>query len=179
MFKKLGIEFGYYNEEENHPRNFFKRDEGLYLYNTLFCLLWKSQSVSFSQAIQEFETNFKIVDIYITEENVNSHFIYEFIPKKIESQLNNFNVYDLQTQNTDKAKPYKMIFYRLSKTAGQNNPDLTPYEIQKCKKDTLVFEGDVCIGNALDALSKLNRETQKTINTKIVEYNLQVHAHNR
>ena len=42
-----------------------------------------------------------MVDIYITEENVKSYFEYEFIPKKIESHLSNFIVYDLETHNTN------------------------------------------------------------------------------
>ena len=59
-------------------------------------------------------------------------------------------MYDLQTHNTDGAKPYNMTFYHLSKIAGKYNRDLTPYEIEKFKNDTLVFDGDNCISNALD-----------------------------
>ena len=71
----------------------------------------KSENVSFNQAIKELKDNFKIVNNYITEENVNSQFKYEFIPKKIESHLTCFFVYDLETHNTDRAKPYNMTFY--------------------------------------------------------------------
>ena len=53
-------------------------------------LLWKSEGVSFKQAIQELKNNFKIVDNYITEENDNSHFEYIYKPKKIETHLTNF-----------------------------------------------------------------------------------------
>ena len=78
--------------------------------------------------------NFKLVDIYITEENVTSHFKYECILEKIESHLTNFIVYDLETHNTDRARPYVFCFYRLSKLAGTYNRDLTSDEIDKCKK---------------------------------------------
>ena len=78
----------------------------MYLYNNHFCLIWKSQGVSFNQAIQELKDNFKIVDKYITQENVNSHFKYEYKPKKIESHLSNFIVYELETNNSHKASPY-------------------------------------------------------------------------
>ena len=44
-----------------------------------------------------------MVDNFITEENVNSHFKYEFIPKEIESHLTNFIVHDLQTHKTERA----------------------------------------------------------------------------
>ena len=92
---------------------------------------------------------FKIVDKYITEENVNSHFKYEFIPKKIEPHLTNFIVYDLETYNTDRARTYCISFYRLTKPAGRYSRDLTPYEKDRCKKDTLVFDGDNCITSLL------------------------------
>ena len=68
------INLGYYNEDRVFPRNFTNRDCALYLYNNHFCLIWKSEKVSFKQAIQELKNNFKMVDNYITEENVKSHF---------------------------------------------------------------------------------------------------------
>ena len=79
---------------------------------------------------------FKIVDNYITVKNVSSHFEYEFVRKKIETHLTNFVVYVLETHNTDRARPYIMTFYRLSKLAGKYNSNLTPYEIEESKKDT-------------------------------------------
>ena len=148
-------------------------------YSTItFFSLWKSESVSFNQLVQELKDNFKKVNKYITEENVSCHFKYEFIPKKIESHLTNFIVYDLETHNTDRARPYNMTFYRLGKLAGRYNRDLTPYEIENCKKDTLVFDGDNCVSNALDFCLKVKGEERKTINIKILEYNLQSHTHN-
>ena len=92
----------------------------------------------------------KIVHNYITEENVNSHFKYEFIPKKIESNLTNFIVYDLETHNTDRAKNYKMTFYRLSKIAGRYERDPTQKELKNPITDILAFVGDNCVGNVLD-----------------------------
>ena len=78
---------------------------------------WKSEGVSFNQAIKKLKDIFKKIDNFITEEIVNSHFKYEFIPKKVESQLTNFIVYDVETQNTDRARLYNMTFHRLSKLA--------------------------------------------------------------
>ena len=172
------INLGYWDGERVFPRCVTNRDSALFLFNNHFCLIWKSQGKSFKDAIKEVIENFKIVDNYITEENVNSHFKYEFTPKKIESHLTNFIVYDLETHNTDRAKPYNMTFYRLSKIAGRYERDPTPEELEKSKKDTIAFMGDDCINNALDYCLKLKREERKTINNKIVEYNLQMHAHN-
>ena len=175
--RKLGIDLGYFNGERVFPRSITNRDCALYLYKNHFCLIWKSQNVNFIQAIQELKNNFKMVDNYITEENVNSHFKYEFIPKKIDSHLTNFIVYDLETHNTNRARPYVFCFYRLGKLAGRYNRDLTPDELEKCRKDTIAFDGDDCVSKALDFCLKLKGEERKVKN-KIVEYNLQLHAHN-
>ena len=48
----------------------------------------------------------------------------------------------------------------------------------KCKKDTIVFDGDNCVEKALDFCLKIKGEERRTVNNKIVEYNLQMHAHN-
>ena len=120
----------------------------------MLCLIWKSQGVSFNQTIQELNNKFKIVDNYITEENVIFHFKYEFMPKKIESHLTNFIVYDLETHNTDRARPYCISFYRLSKIAGRYKPDPSQDELQKSLKDTIAFAGDNCINIALDFFIK-------------------------
>ena len=104
----------YYNDDRVFPRSVTKKDSALYLYNNHFCSIWKSQSISFNQAIQELKDNFNMIDIYITEENVNSHFEYIYKPKKIESHLSNFIVYDLETHITDRARPYAFCFYQLS-----------------------------------------------------------------
>ena len=147
--RKLVIDLGYYNGDTFFPRTVKNRDSALYLNNNHFSLIWKSEGVSFNQAIKELKDNFKIVDNYITEEYVNSHFKCEFIPKKIESQLSNFILYDLETHQIDRARPYVFCFYRLSKIAGRCNRDLTPDEIEKCRKDTIAFHGVNCVEKAL------------------------------
>ena len=171
------INLGYYNNDRVLPRTVTNRDTALYLYNNHFCLIWKSEGVSFNQAIQELKNNFKIVDNYTTEEHVTSHFKYGFTPKKYESHLTNFFVYDLETHNTDRARPYKMTFYRLSKIAGRYERHPTKEELQKSIDDTIAFAGDNSINNASDFLLKLKGDERKVKN-KIVEYNLQMHAHN-
>ena len=175
--KANNINLGYWDGERVFPRSVTNRDSALFLFNNHFCLIWKSQGVSFKDAIRELEDNFKVVDNYITEENVNSHFKYEFIPKQIESHLSNFIVYDLETYSTDRAHPYNMTFYRLSKIAGRYERDPTQEELQKSYNDTIAFSGDNCINDALDYCLKLKGEERKVKN-KIVEYNLQMHAHN-
>ena len=106
---------------------------------------------------------------------------YKFKPKIIESHLTNFIVYDLETHNIDRARLYIRTFYRLSKLPGKYNCDLTPYEIEKCNGDTLVFDGDECVKNASDFFLKFKGEEPKNIkivNSKIVGNYSQLHAHN-
>ena len=149
----------------------------MFLHDNQFCVTWKSEGVSFKKANTELKDNFKIYDNHVTEENVNSHFNYEIISKRRESHLTNFIVYDLETHNTDRARPYCIYFYRLSKIAGRYQQDPTQEELKKSTNDTLSFVGDNCVGNALDFLVKLRGEKRKVKN-KIDEDNLQLHAHN-
>ena len=65
----------------------------------------------------------------------------------------------------------------MSKLAGRCNRDLRHDEKQKRKKDTIAFDGDNCVEKALDFCLNFKGEERKVKN-KIVEYNLQLHAHN-
>ena len=150
----------------------------MFLFNNHLCLIWKSEGVSFVKAINEIKDNYKKVDNYITEENVKSHFEYIYKSKKKESHLTNFITYDLETHNTDRARPYVFCFYRLSKLAVRYNRDLTPSELEKCRKDTIAFDGDNRFEKALDFCLKLKGEEYKDKKGKVLEYNLQLHAHN-
>ena len=102
--------------------------------------------------------------------------IYTLV-KKIESHLTNFIIYDLETHNTDRARLYVLWFYRLSKLAGRYNRDLTHDEMEKCKNDNIAFDGDNCVEKALDFFLKL-KEERKDNKKKILDHNLQLHAHN-
>ena len=113
FFGENNKNLGYYDGEKVFPRSITERNNALYLYNNHFCLLWKSEGVSFKDAVKELKDILKIVDKYIIEEKVKSHFEYIYKPKKLESHLNKFIVYDLETHNTDRARPYVLCFYPL------------------------------------------------------------------
>ena len=83
----------------------------------------------------------------------------------------------METQNTDRGRPYCMSFYRLNKLAGRHKRNLTPYEIKKCKKDTIAFDSDNCISNGLDFSLKFKGKERKLKN-KNVGNKIQLHAHN-
>ena len=110
--RKLNVNLDYYNGKEIWPRNVREKNKALFLQNNHFCLIEKTEGISLKQAIREIKENFKVVDNYITEENVNSHFEYKFTPDKIESHLTNFITYDSETHNTDRARPYEFCFFK-------------------------------------------------------------------
>ena len=74
---------GYFDGIVVFPRSVTERNNAMFLHDNHFCLIWKSEKVSLSQAMKELKDDFNIVDIYITEQNINFHFKYEFIPKKL------------------------------------------------------------------------------------------------
>ena len=119
-----------------------------------------------------------MIVIYITEENGKSHFEYIYTPKEFESHLTNFIIYDLETHNEDRARPYVLSFYRLKNSSGRYNRDLSQNEIDKCIKDTIAFDDDDCVTKALDYCFKLKTERRGYTKRKILEHNLQLHAHN-
>ena len=153
---------GYSDGTRVLPRSVTDKNNALFLHNSHFCLFWKSENVSFNHPIKELWDNSTIVDNFITEENVDSHFKYEFIPKKIESHRTNFNLHDLESHNRDRARPYVFCFYRLSKLAVKHSIEkLSPCELDKCKKDTIAFDGDICVTIALNFCLKLKWEERK------------------
>ena len=92
--------------------------------------------------------------------------------------MTNFIKYDLQTHFTDTARPYVFCFCQLNKLAGNYDRNLSPYEIDKCKKDAIAFRGDDCVTKSLDFYLKLKGEGKRDNANKFLEYNLQLHAHN-
>ena len=105
------------------PRTITEKDKALYLHNNHFCVIWKSDlrsgpanswasvKVNFSKAIEELELNFKYVNNKVTDANVTKFKEYKFNPKKVDSQLNNVIVYDIETYNKDRAIPYAMSVF--------------------------------------------------------------------
>ena len=91
--------------------------------------------------------------------------------------MTNFIVYDLETHNIYKTRPYCISFYRLSKISGRYGRDQAREELAKCKKDTIALDGDICVEKVLDFCLKLKGEERKVKN-KIVEFNLQLQTHN-
>ena len=60
----------------------------------------------------------KVFGIVLSDKHVKSFIEYEYKPKKVQSQLTNMIVHDLETLNTDGANFYANCIYRLSKISG-------------------------------------------------------------
>ena len=176
--RKYNINIGCFDGTRINPRNLTQRDTSLFIYNNHFCLIWKSNGISFIQVKEnELKPNFKVVDNVISDKHVKSFIKYEYNPKKVKSPLTNIVVYDLETFNKKRAVPYCSCIYKLSKISGKYHRDISEQEYQKCLNDCYVFKGTDCINEMLDHVLSFKGEPKKVKN-KIVEYNFYLIAHN-
>ena len=173
--RKYNINIGCFDGTRINPRNITQRDTALKIHNNHFCLIWKSDGVSFYKAIKELKDNFKVVDNVISDKHVKSFIKYEYNIKKVKSPLTNIVIYDLETFHKIRAVPYCSCIYKLSKISGKYYRDISEQEYQKCLNDCVVFKG--CFNEMLDRVLSFEGEPKK-IRNKIVEYNLYLIAHN-
>ena len=68
--RKYEINIGCFNGKVITPRNFTQRNTTLFIHNNHFYLIWKSNGISFIQAIKELRQNFKVVDNVISDKHV-------------------------------------------------------------------------------------------------------------
>ena len=182
--KKYNINIGIYKQNEKRilPRTITEKSKGLYLHKNHFCVIWISNGINFSKAVEELELNFKYVNNKVTDDNVTKFKEYKFNPNKVDSQLNNVLVYDIETYNKERAIPYAIGFYPVSKIVGKWNRDLTQTEIDKCLNDIIIFKGENCISCMFDYLKSFKGEPKYTRNNcgKVIlsSYELKLIAHN-
>ena len=176
--RKYNINIGCFDGTRINPRNITQRNTALKIHNNHFCFIWKSDSVTFNQVIEDdLKPNFKVVDNVISDKHVKNFIKYEYNPKKVKSPLTNTVVYDLETLNKVRAVPYCSCIYKLIKISGKNHRDISEQEYQKCLNDCVVFKGTDCINEMLHHVLSFKGEPKKVKN-KIVEYNLYLIAHN-
>ena len=105
--RKYNINIGCFDGTRINPRNLTQRNTALKIHENHFCLIWKTDNISFNQVMEdELKPNFKVVDNVISDKHVKSFIKYEYNPKKVKSQLTNIVVYDLETFNKIRAVPY-------------------------------------------------------------------------
>ena len=174
--RKYKINVGYYDGFSVYPRNITVRKIALKIHINHFCLIWKSNGISFDKAIKELKDNFRVIDNIISDKHVRSFIKYEYKHKRVQSQLTNMIVYDLETFNTDRAVPYANGINRLSNFSGKYIRGITQTESEQCRKDCIVFKGTDGINEMLDYVLQLKGEA-KTNNNKMVNFNLYLLAH--
>ena len=176
--RKYNINIGCFDGTRINLRNITRRNTSLFIHNNHFCLIWKSNDISFNQVIKdELKPNFKVVDNVISDKHVKSFVKYEYKPKKIQSPLTNIIVYDLETFKKIRDVPYCSCIYELSKISGKYHRDISEQEYQKCLNDCVVFKASDCSNNMLDHVSSFKEEV-KTVKNKIIEYSRNLIAHN-
>ena len=174
--RKHNINIGCYDGFIVCPRNITQRYIALKMHNNHFCLIWKSNGVSFDRAIKELKDNFRVVDIVFSDKHVKSYIKYEYKPKKVQSQITNMIFYDIETFSTIKCVPYANCFYRISKISGKYYRDISEKECQKCLNDCFVLKGLDNINKLLDYVLQYKGEP-KRIDNRIFKYNLYLIAH--
>ena len=176
--KKYNINISCFHGTRINPRNLTERNTSLFIYNNRFCVIWKSDVISFDKAMKELKDNFKVVDNVISDKHVKSFNNYEYNPRKVKTPLTNIVVFDLKTFNKERAVPYCSCIYKLSKISCKYNRDISEQEYQKCLKDCFVFKGKGCFFEMLDLVLSFKGEPKKVKN-RIDENNLYLIAQNR
>ena len=174
--RKYNISIGFDGTRKN-PRNIPQRNISMFIYNNHFRLIWESNGIRFNQAKEEKKSNFKLVDNVISDRQFKSFIKYEDRPKEVQSPLTNNIAYNLETYMKYRAFPFCGCSYKLRKTFGKYNRDITENEYQKCSNDCVVFDGSVCNNDMLDHVLSFRGQTKKFKN-KIVEYILYMIVHN-
>ena len=129
---KSNINTGCYDGFRVCPRNFAERNTTFRIHEKNFRFIWKSDGISFDKAMKELKHNFKVSDNVISDKHFKSLVKYEYKPKKVQSQVTNMVVYDIEAFNIDKAVPYASCIYRLNKISGKYNQDLTQRKYENC-----------------------------------------------
>ena len=177
--RKYNINIGCINGKEKTPRNIIQRNTSLFIHNNHFCLIWKSNGISFNKAIEdELKPNFKVVDNVISDKHVKGFIKYEYTSREAQSPLTNIVIYDIDTFNTIKCFPYANCINKVSKLSGKYHPDTSEQEYQKSLNDCVVFKGLDIINKMLDLASSFEGEPKK-VKYKNVKNNLILLAQKR
>ena len=80
--RKYNINIGRFDGTRINPRNLTQRNTSLFIYKNTFCLIWKSNGISFNQVLEnELKPNFKLVDKVISDKHFKSFNKYEYNAK--------------------------------------------------------------------------------------------------
>ena len=83
--KNYNMNIGCFDGTRINPRILTQRNTSLFIYDNHFCLVWKSNGISFDKARKELKDNFKLVDNVIPDKHVKSFVKYDYEHKKVKS----------------------------------------------------------------------------------------------
>ena len=109
------VHIGYYDGFRVGPSSITEKNIAVFLYKNSFCLIWKSNGISFKKAIEELKLNFKVFYNVNCDKHGKLFEKLEYKLKKVQPQLTKMIVYDKETFNTVKLAPYANCIYRLIK----------------------------------------------------------------
>ena len=89
------INNGCFDGKRINPGNITEGNISMFIYNNHFCIFWESNNISFNQAIEELNVNYKVIDNVISDNHFESFIENEYKPEKIQSPLTNIDAYDL------------------------------------------------------------------------------------
>ena len=87
--KNHDIIIGFCDGFRVNSRNVTEKNIAFYIVRNNFCLLWKSITISFNEAIEELKLNFKIIDNLISDKHDKNFIKYEYKSKEVQTQLTN------------------------------------------------------------------------------------------
>ena len=71
--RKYNISIGKFDGFRVYPRSITQRNIALKIQKSHFCLIWKSNGISYHKTIKELKDNFKVFDDVISEKHVKSY----------------------------------------------------------------------------------------------------------
>ena len=118
--RKHNINIGCFDGTREKHRNITQGETALKKHNIHFCLIWKSNAISFNRVVEdELKPNFKVVDNVISDKHVESFIKNDYKLKKVQSPLTNIVVFDLETFNKIRAVLYCSCIYKPNKISGE------------------------------------------------------------
>ena len=75
FLRKNFVGIGCFNGTRKSSLNITQRNTSLFIYNNHFCLIWKSNDISFNQVLKdELKPNVKVVDNVISDKDAKSFY---------------------------------------------------------------------------------------------------------
>ena len=144
FFRKYNIDLGIYDRKQQRilPLSVRRRNICLCLHEKHFCLIWKTNETTFTDAIDELEKNFKYVSNQINNDILSQVKVYKFPKQSDMNCMDSVFSFDIETTNVDYklyCEPYAVGCYHLNRLKYRYKRDLLPCEIEQELSHVHVF----------------------------------------